>query len=129
MPTRGSDGNGIATVAKEVADHANAIARLEVELAKLELKQKAAGLAGGIGLGAGAAVLALFGLAFLLAAAGAGLALTLDPWLALLVLGGALVLVAALLAAIALASIRKATPPVPEQAIREAKLTQAAIKR
>jgi hypothetical protein len=30
---------------------------------------------------------------------------------------------------LAQSSIKKATPPVPEQAIREAKLTQAAIKR
>jgi len=129
MHTHGSEnGQGLSTAAKEVADHASALARLELELAALELKRKVAALAAGIGLGATAAVLGLFALAFGLAAAGAALALVLPPWLALLVVCGGLLLVAGMLGVLALGAIRRASPPLPEQAIREAKLTTAALK-
>jgi hypothetical protein len=39
-----------------------------------------------------------------------------------------LFLLAGLLGMLALGRIKKGTPPVPEQAIREAKLTQTALK-
>ena len=134
MPTRASEnGNGdhagLATAAKEVADHASAIAKLELELAALELKRKLGALAAGIGLGAGAALFGLFALTVLIAAAGAALALVLSVWLALLVLAGGLLLVSGLLGILALGALKTATPPVPEQAIREAKLTTAVLKR
>jgi len=126
--SNGRNGHGLGAAAKEVADHASAIARLEVELAALELKGKAGRLAVGIGLGATAAILGLFGLAFGLAAAGAALALVLSTWLAMLTMFGVLLLVASALGFFALSAIQRATPPVPEQAIREAKLTTEALK-
>ena len=49
-------------------------------------------------------------------------------WLALLIVGAVLGGVAALLAWLAVGRFRKGAPPVPEQAIREAKLTSEAIK-
>jgi|SRR5579864_8884971 len=129
MHTHGAEnGQGLSTAAKDVADHASALARLEFELAALELKRKVVALAAGIGLGAGAALLGLFALAFGLAAAAAALTLVLSTWLALLVVAGGLLLVAATLGLLALGAIRRATPPLPEQAIREAKLTTAALK-
>src|ERR671935_365949 len=129
MPTHGTNTNGgLGAATKQVAEHASALARLELELAKLELGRKIAALGLGIGLGLGAAVLALFAVAFLLAAAAAGLATVISTWLALLIVGAALFLVTGLLGMAALASIKKGTPPVPEQAIREAQLTQTALK-
>jgi len=41
---------------------------------------------------------------------------------------GAVVLLALALAGLAFAKIKKGTPPVPEQALREAKLTTEALK-
>src|ERR671931_536040 len=117
---------GAAT--KQVAEHASALARLELELAKLEVSRKIAALGLGIGLGLGAAVLALFAVAFLLAAAAAGLATAISTWLALLLVGLGLFLVTGLLRVLALRNIKKGTPPVPEQAIREAQLTQTELK-
>ena len=70
----------------------------------------------------------LFALAFLLAAAAAALATAISTWLALLLVGAGLFLLAGLLGMLALGRIKKGTPPVPEQAIREAKLTQTALK-
>jgi hypothetical protein len=123
------NGRGLNAAAHEVADHASAIARLELELATLELRDKALSLALGTGLGAGAALCALFAVAFLLAAVAAGLALVMPWWAALLVTAGILLAITAALALLARSRIRKATPPVPEAAIQEAKLTTRALKR
>jgi len=129
MRTRASEnGQGVGSAAKEVAEHASALARLELELAGLELKQKAGALGAGVGLGVGAAVVALFTVAFLLAALAAGLATFLDVWLALLIVGIVLGAVTGLLALLAVSSFRKGTPPVPEAAIAEARRTTEAIR-
>jgi hypothetical protein len=129
MPTPGADGNGgLGAAAKQVAEHASALARLEIELAKLELGRKAASLGIGIGLGLAAVFFALFALGFLLAAAAAALATAISTWLALLLVGAGLFLLSGLAGMLALGRIKKGTPPVPEQAIREAKLTQTALK-
>jgi Putative Actinobacterial Holin-X, holin superfamily III len=120
---------GVGGAAKSVAEHASAIARLEIELAAFELKKKVTTLAVGIGMGVGAAVFALFGLGFVFATIAAALATFLPTWLALLIVTIGLFVLAALLGGLARGRIRKGTPPVPEQAIREAKLTTEALKR
>jgi 4-amino-4-deoxy-L-arabinose transferase-like glycosyltransferase len=119
---------GVGGAAKSVAEHASTIARLEIELAVLELKKKAAALAVGIGMGLGAAIFGLFGLAFVFATIAAALATFLSTWLALLIVTVGLFMLAGLLGVLALGAIKKGTPPVPEQAIREAKLTTQALK-
>jgi hypothetical protein len=49
-------------------------------------------------------------------------------WLAILIVTLALFVIAGILGLIGLNRIKKGTPPVPEQAIREAKLTTNALK-
>ncbi|MFL5953477.1 MAG: phage holin family protein [Gaiellaceae bacterium] len=120
---------GVGGAAKSVAEHASAIARLEMELALLELKKKVMSLALGIGMGVGAAVFGLLGLGFAFATIAAALATFLSTWLALLIVTAFLLVFAGVLGILALGRIRKATPPVPEQAIREAKLTTEALRR
>jgi uncharacterized membrane protein YqjE len=125
-------GNGnhrVGVAAKAVAEHASALTRLEVELASLELKQKAMSLGLGIGLGLGAAVFGVFGLAFALATIAAAIATALPWWLALLIVTGLLFVGAGVAGMLALGRVRRGTPPVPQEAIREAKLTTEAIKR
>jgi hypothetical protein len=126
MPTQGTNGVGAAT--KSIADHAIALVRLELKLAALELKKKAAAFGVGVGMLVGAAIFALFGLGFLLASAAAGLATTLPMWAALLIVGVALILLTAMLVLLGQRSIKSAVPPVPEQAIDEAKATREAVK-
>lgn len=129
MRTHGTDnGNGIAAATKNVADHGVALARLELKLALLELKGKAAAIGLGVALLAGAAVFALFALGFAFAGAAAALATALSTWLALLIVAGALVLVAGVLGGVGLGALKRGAPPVPEQAIAEAKLTTEAVK-
>jgi membrane protein implicated in regulation of membrane protease activity len=70
----------------------------------------------------------VFMLAFAFATVAAALATAMSTWLALLITTGILLVLAAVLGVLALSKIRKGTPPVPEQAIREAKLTTEALK-
>jgi len=130
MPTPGAETEqpGVGAAAKQVAEHASTLARLELELAGLELKQKAGAFGAGVGLGIGAALVALYALGFLFATAAVALAIVLDAWLALLIVSVVLLGLTALLALLARGQLRRATPPVPEQAIREAKLTSEALK-
>jgi hypothetical protein len=121
------DRRGLGESAKRVADSASAIARLEIELAAAELKQKLTSLAVGIGLAVAAAVLVLYALGFGLAAAAAGLATQMSTWAALLIVTGALIVIAVGLALIGRNRIKRGRP-VPEEAIREAKLTTDALK-
>jgi membrane protein implicated in regulation of membrane protease activity len=76
---------------------------------------------------AGAAVFGLFALGFGLATIAAALATFLATWLALLLTFAGLLLLAGALALLGRSRIREGTPPVPEQAVREAKLTKEAI--
>ena len=114
--------------AKEIVDRARSIAHLEIELALIEVKRKLFRIAVGTGLGAGAAVVALFALGFLAAGAAAALALAVPVWAALLIVGGVLLATTVLLAGLALRSLRAGTPPVPEEAIEEARLTGEALR-
>ena len=131
MPTPRTDANGgaesvgVGAAVKQVTDHAKTLIGLEVELAKLELKRKVAAFGLGIGLLLGAAVFGVFALGFLFATAAAALATFLSTWLALLIVAAFLLVLAAVLG---LVGVKKLQPPVPQEAIREAKLTTAALK-
>ncbi len=128
MPTRGAESPGVGTAAKQVAEHASTLAKLEVELAALELKGKAGAFRTGVGLGVGAAVVAIYAVGFLFATAAVALAIVVEPWLAVLLVTVGLLALAAVLGLLARARIKRATPPVPELAIREAKLTSEALR-
>jgi uncharacterized membrane protein YqjE len=126
--TESGDSVGLGQAAKQVASHASSLVRLELELAQLELKRKLAAFAVGIALGVGALLFGLYALGFGFATIAAALATFLPTWLALLLVTAFLLLLAGLLAAFALRSLRRGTPPVPQQAIEEAKLTTTALK-
>jgi hypothetical protein len=69
-----------------------------------------------------------YAVGFLFATIAAALAIVVDTWLALLIVTLGLLAVAALLGLLARTLIKRGTPPVPELAIREAKLTSEALK-
>jgi Putative Actinobacterial Holin-X, holin superfamily III len=127
MPTQETDVS-LGSAAKLVAEKASTIARLELELAQMELKKKVAALGVGIGLAFGAVAVGLYGIGFLFATVAAGLAEFMPVWLSLLIVTLALLLTAGVLGALAVRSIKRGTPPVPQQAIDEAKLTTQALK-
>jgi len=130
MPTHVTNGQSpsLGAAVKQVAEHTSSLVRLELELASLELKKKVATLGVGLSLAIGAAVFAVYALGFLFATAAAGLATAVSTWLALLIVTLVLFLVAAVLGLIGVRLIKKSTPPVPEQAIAEAKITSSALR-
>ena len=120
--------HGVGAAARGVAEHASAIARLELELAQLELKRKLGALGSGIGMLVGAAVFGLFALGFLLATLVAALDSFLPHWLSLLLVSVLLLVIVGVLGMLGLSALRRGSPPVPKQAIEEAKRTTAALK-
>lgn len=119
---------GLSGATKRVVEHAREFLRLEIQLAGAELKKKAAAFAAGIGLAGAAVILTFLALCFGFAAAAAGIATALPVWASLLIVCGALVLIAAILACVGVLMLRKGTKPVPEQAVKEARLTTEALR-
>ncbi|HXV03643.1 MAG TPA: phage holin family protein [Gaiellaceae bacterium] len=127
MPTQETDVK-LGTAAKSVAEHASSIVRLELELAQIELKKKVAALGLGLGLLGGAVLVLVYGVGFLFATIAAALATFLPLWASLLIVTAFLFLVTGILAFIGVKKVQRGTPPVPKQAIDEAKLTTQALK-
>ncbi len=102
--------------------------RDEIEQIKKEAitRLKSAGI--GIGLFAGAAVFLYFAAFALLAAVILGIANALPPWLAALIVGVALLLIAVVLALIGLSRVKKGVPPVPKEAVDSVKDDVKAFK-
>jgi len=75
----------------------------------------------GIGAFGGAGVVALFGLAILLAAAVLGLATVLPAWLAALIVGVVVIILAGVAALIGKKQLSQAAPPTPTRAIASVK--------
>jgi Putative Actinobacterial Holin-X, holin superfamily III len=114
---------GLLSETKSVKRRVQTLVQLNLELAKLEGKQKVTSLGVAGGLAIAAAVLAVYGIGFVFATAAAGLSEAFPLWLSLLIVTAIILLVAAILGFLALRFARKATPPRPELAIEEAERT------
>ena len=112
-----------------VSERAVALARQEVDLARRELAAKAKHAGGGAAMLGGAALLAA--LASGSGTAGLVLLLARKPRASAAALGvaGAYAGAGAMLAREGLIRVREAGPPVPEEAVRNAKKTLASAKR
>jgi hypothetical protein len=129
MPTQETERDlSLGAAAKLVAEHASSIVRLELELAQMELKKKVAALGVGLGLLGGALLVLVYGVGFLFATIAAGLATFLPVWASLLIVTAFLFLVTGILAFLGIRKVQRGTPPVPQQAIDEAKLTTQALR-
>ena len=114
---------GFLSETKAVKRRVQTLVRLNLELAKLEGKQKATSLGIAGGLGIAAAVLVVYGIGFAFATAAAGLSEAFPVWLSLLIVTGIILLAAAILGVLARRFARKGVPPKPELAIVEAERT------
>lgn len=109
-----------AEVLQDITANVQDIVRLEVRLARTEVREEVGKAASaGTMLGVGAAC-GLFGVLFTLLAAVYGLALVLPLWASALIVGGVLVVTAAVTARIGLARWRS-VDPVPDKTIRNVK--------
>jgi hypothetical protein len=104
-----------AELVKQLSEQTARLARQEVELAKAELaiKGKRAGI--GLGMFGGAGAFGFYALGALIAAAILGLSTAVEPWVAAVIVGGALLLIAGILGLTGRTKVQEATPPVPEQ--------------
>ncbi len=122
----------LADLVVEVSENASTLVREEIELAKAEISQKVTKILQGsaIGIAAGtfaflALILILHGIAWLL---GEEL-FSGNIWAGYFVTAGIFLLLAALAGFIASRALKSGTPPLPEQAIEEAKLTREMLEK
>jgi membrane protein len=99
--------------ARQTAD----LVRQELHLAQVELKQKGRRAGIGAGVFGAAGVIAFLGAATLVAAAVLGLANAVTAWLAALIVGGGLLVVAAIVGMVGKRQATKAMPPTPDRAM------------
>jgi hypothetical protein len=113
---------------KLMSEQVSTLVRDELKLAQLEMtrKGKQAGIGAGV-MGVGG-VIALYGLGCLIACAIIALSRVLAPWLSALIIGTVLLVVAGIGALMGRAKLRRATPPVPEEAVQSVKADVDEIK-
>jgi len=116
-----------AELVKTASEQISKLVRDELRLAQAELtrKGKHAGLGAGL-FGAGGLV-ALYGVAALLAAVVLLLALVMPAWLAAALVGIVLLIIAGILAMIGRKQVQRATPVVPEDTVRSVKADVATV--
>jgi uncharacterized membrane protein YqjE len=122
----------IADLVVEVSENASTLVREEIELAKAEVSEKVSKLGRGAGIGAAAGAFAFLALIMILH----GIAWVLGEelfsgniWAGYFVTAAIFLLLAALAGWIASKALKAGAPPVPEQAIEEAKLTKEMLER
>jgi Flp pilus assembly protein TadB len=117
-----------AELIRHLSEEVSRLVRDEIRLATMELTRKGRRAGLGAGLFGGAGVIALYGGGAVVAAVIILVAHVLTPWVAALVVGVALLIVAAVLALIGKRQMGKATPPLPQEAIQNLKADVDVVK-
>ncbi|MGH3608421.1 MAG: phage holin family protein [Pseudonocardiaceae bacterium] len=125
--TSGADAS-VGQLVEQLSAQISALVRDEMALATAEMKRKGAQAGIGIGIGGAGAVVGLLGLGALVAAAILGLAIVLAAWLAALIIGVTLLVVAGVISAAGITQVRNSAPPVPEKAVRSTKQDIETVK-
>jgi hypothetical protein len=123
-----TQGSSTGDLVKQLSEQVSVLVRDELKLARLEMtaKGKQAGL--GAGMLGGSGLIALYGVACLLACAVIAISGVVAAWLAALIVGVALLAVSGIAALLGKARLQRATPPVPEQAVGSVKADVEEIK-
>jgi uncharacterized membrane protein YqjE len=114
---------------KQLSEQVSGLLRDELKLAQLEMSRKGKQAGAGVGLFGGAGLIALFGLACLIACAVIAISGVLAAWLAALIVGVALLALAGLAALLGKGRLSKATPPVPKETAESLKSDVEIIKQ
>jgi len=113
---------------KMVTEQVSVLVRDELKLAQLEMGTKAKQAGKGMGMLGGGGLVALYGVACLIACVIIAISHSLQAWLSALIVGAALLLIAGVLAVLGRSHLRKATPPMPTQAVDSVKTDVAEIR-
>jgi putative superfamily III holin-X len=111
-----------------LSEQVSTLVKSELELAKAELTRKGMRVGVGAGLAGSGGLLGAYGFGLLLAAAVAALALVWPVWLAALVIGVVVLLVAGALALAGRSQLRRSSPPVPKHAVEGVREDVAAVR-
>jgi uncharacterized membrane protein YqjE len=106
---------------KQLSDQTTSLVRQEIELAKLEFREKGKKAGIGAGMFGGAGVFGLYAVGALTATIILALATFLPGWVAALIVTVVYGAVAGVLALRGKSQVKEATPPVPEQAVQTTK--------
>jgi uncharacterized membrane protein YqjE len=117
MAVQTANDRSVSELVQQLSTQTGDLVRQELRLAQVEMQEKGKRAGIGAGLFGGAGLVALYGVGFLLTAAALLLATALEPWIAVAIVGGALLLLAGLLALTGKKQVDQAKPLVPEQAI------------
>ncbi|HKE68766.1 MAG TPA: phage holin family protein [Nocardioidaceae bacterium] len=112
----------------DLSQQVSRLVRDEIRLAQVEMKDKGRRFGKGAGLMGAGGVIALFGVGCVVAAAVLALDLAWPTWLAAIVVGAVLLIVAAIVAATGRSQMRRGTPPMPRQAMESTKEDIEALK-
>jgi hypothetical protein len=125
---READGRSTAELVQDATEQVSRLVRDELALARAELADKGRHAGVGVGLFGGSGLIALYGLGALILAAIAGLAEAVPAWLAALIVGVGLLLLAGLMALLGRRQVRQAMPPVPEAVTHGVRADVDAVK-
>ena len=131
-PPRDPRDKTIGELVLDVSEQTSRLVRDEIDLAKAEISEKVNQLVRGSGVAIAAGVFAFFALILFMHALAWFLGDVLlgdNIWLGYLVAGLIFVAIGAGAGYYAYRSFQKASPPIPNQAIEEAKLTRAALEK
>ena len=116
MDPESSTDRSVAELVRDAIEQTRTLVRDEMRLAVIELRRKGKRFGASAGVVGGAGVLAFYGGAALLAGVVLLVATALPAWISALVVGGAVLLVAAVLTLIGKKQVEQAVPPVPQEA-------------
>jgi uncharacterized membrane protein YqjE len=113
---------------KQLSEQVSLLVRDELKMARLELTRKGRFAGLGMGMYGASGLVALYAIACLLAAVIIAIAGEIRPWLAALIVGLALFAVSAVAALMGRSRMRRAAPPMPEQAVEGARADVEEVK-
>ena len=131
-PPQDSEDRSVAELVFDVSERASSLIREEIELAKAEVSEKVGKILRGSVVGAAAGAFAF--LALILVMEGVAWLLNEElfdgkTWPGFFIEAAVFLLIAALAALIAFKAVKAGSPPVPTQAIEEAKLTKETLTK
>lgn len=127
QPALGQE-RSVGELVKQMSEQVSVLVRDELKLAQLEMTRKGKEAGTGAGLMGGGGLIALYGVGCLVACAIIALSGVLAAWLSALIVGAVLLVAAAIVAQAGRSRLRKAAPPMPEQAMDSIKTDVEEVK-
>ncbi|MEU0249169.1 phage holin family protein [Streptomyces sp. NPDC006235] len=118
----------VGDLVQRASQQLSQLVRDEMRLAQAEMTEKGKRFGKGGGLFGGAGLVGVLTLQALVVTVIAALSLTMDVWLAALIVTGVLAAVTALMAALGKQQVGKASPPTPERTMDSVKADVAEVK-